>query len=133
MYIYIHLYIYIYTPPPGLGLEKIRKWLVYTISWCICKLLQNTTLSIYTTTGARSAPVVVYIQTAVFWSSLHIHQEMVYTSHFLIFSRPKPGGGEKKKFSESGLPGGQNLSGPCGSILRYTRASQRPYKAKSEK
>jgi len=33
-----HIYIYIYAPPLGLGLEKIRKWLVYTISWCICKL-----------------------------------------------------------------------------------------------
>jgi len=28
-----------YTPPPGLGLEKIGKWLVWTIWWCICKLL----------------------------------------------------------------------------------------------
>ncbi len=27
------------TPPPGLGLEKIGKWLVWTIWWCICKLL----------------------------------------------------------------------------------------------
>jgi len=25
--------------------------------------------------------------------SLHVHEEIVYTSHFLIFSRPKPGGG----------------------------------------
>ena len=45
----------------------------------------------------------------------------------------KPGGGVKKKFSDSGLPGGLNLSGPCGSILRYTKPSQRPYKSKSEK
>jgi len=38
----------------------------------------------------------VYMQTAraaVFWGSLHIHQEMVYNNHFLIFSKPKPGGG----------------------------------------
>jgi len=28
-----------YTPPPGWGLEKIGKWLVWTIWWCICKLL----------------------------------------------------------------------------------------------
>jgi len=34
------IYIYIYTPPPGVGLEQIRKWLVYTISLCICKLLR---------------------------------------------------------------------------------------------
>jgi len=47
------------------------------------------------TTRARSAPVVVYIQTAVFYSSLHIHHQIVHTSHFPIFSRPKlkPGGG----------------------------------------
>jgi len=32
----------------------------------------------------------------------------------------------EKKFSESGLPGGQNLSGPGGSILHYTKASHRP-------
>jgi len=50
-------------------------------------------LSMYTTAGARSAPGVVYIQTAVFRGSLHIHQEMVYTSHFLVFPRPKPDGG----------------------------------------
>jgi len=35
----------------------------------------------------------VYMQTAVKYRILYIHQEMVYTSHFLIFSRPKPGGG----------------------------------------
>jgi len=26
-----------YTPPPALGLEKIGKWLVWMIWWCICK------------------------------------------------------------------------------------------------
>ena len=36
---------------------------------------------------------VVYIQTAVFYSSLHIHHQIVHTSHFPIFSRPQPGGG----------------------------------------
>jgi len=49
-----------YTPPPGLGLENIGKWLVWTTWWCIWKLLYN---------------------------------QMVHTSHFPIFSRPKPGGG----------------------------------------
>jgi len=53
----------------------------------------KSTFSIYTTPGARSAPGVVYIQIATFYSGFHIHQEMVYTSHFLIFSGPKPGGG----------------------------------------
>jgi len=115
---------HIYTPPPDLGLEKIRKWLVYTISWCLCKLPQNTT-SIYTTAGVymQTAPVVVYIQTAIFWGSLHIHQEMLYTSHFLFFLGPNPVVVKQKK-SESGLPGGHNLSGPCGSILRHTGAYQ---------
>ena len=37
--------------------------------------------------------LVVYIQTAVFYSSLHIHNQIVHTSHFPILSRPKPGGG----------------------------------------
>ena len=38
-------------------------------------------------------PFFVYIESVVFWGRLHIHQEMAYTSHFLILSRPKPGGG----------------------------------------
>jgi len=36
---------------------------------------------------------VVYLQTAVFYSSLHVHHQIVLTSHFPILSRPKPGGG----------------------------------------
>ena len=57
---------------------------------------------IYTTTGFGPRKnkkidgvyhVLVYVQTVVFWGSLHVHQEMAYTSHFLNFSRPKPGGG----------------------------------------
>jgi len=80
---------HIYTPPPALGLEKIRKWLVYTISWWICKLPQHTAVCIYTTTGA----VVVYIESVVLLGTLHIRQEMVYTSHLCIFFRPKTGGG----------------------------------------
>jgi len=43
--------------------------------------------------GFSSAPGVVYIQKAVFYSSLHIHHQIVNTSHFPIFSRPKLGGG----------------------------------------
>jgi len=34
----------------GFGLTKIGEWLVWTI-WCICKLLSNTILSIYTNPG----------------------------------------------------------------------------------
>jgi len=70
-----------YTPPPGLGLEKIGKWLFggfgSTIWCCICKLLR--------------APGVVYIESVVFYSSLHIHHQCAHTSHFPIFSRPQPG------------------------------------------
>ena len=57
-----------YKPPPGLGLDKNMEI-------------------------AGVDDLVVYIQTAVFYSSLHIHHQMVHTSHFPIFSRPKPGGG----------------------------------------
>ena len=61
----------------------------------------------------------------------------VYGSGFRVYGKSKSHNifptNPKQKFSESGLPGGQNLSGPCGSILRYTKAYQRPYKAKSEK
>jgi len=39
------------------------------------------------------APGVVYIESVVFYSSLHIHHQIVHTSHFPIFSRPQPGGG----------------------------------------
>ena len=38
-----------------------------------------------------------------------------------------------KKFSELGLLGVEIVSGPRGSLLPTIRASQRPYKAKSEK
>ena len=38
-------------------------------------------------------PGVVYIESVVFYSSLHMHHQIVHTSHFPIFSRPKPGGG----------------------------------------
>jgi len=37
---------------------------------------------------ARSAPVALYIQTAIFWGRLHMHQGMVYTTHFLFFLGP---------------------------------------------
>jgi len=60
------------------------------------------TPKIYTTTGlgprknremAGVDDLVVYMQTAVKYSSLHIHHQIVHTSHFPIFSRPQPGGG----------------------------------------
>jgi len=56
----------------------------------------------YTTTGlgprknremAGVDDLVVYIQTAVFYNSLHIHHQIVHTSHFPIFSRTQSGGG----------------------------------------
>jgi len=82
---------------------------------------------------STKGPVVVYTNCRVS-GSVHIHQEMVYTNNSRFCSKLKPGGGKKKKsYQNRGLPGGQHLSGPCGSILRYTRAYQRPYKAKSEK
>jgi len=83
---------YIYTTA-GFGLRKRRKCLAYTISWCICKLPQNTTLSIFTTTGARSSPVVMDIHTAVFLA-VRIYAKKWYTPVIFWFSsRPKPGGG----------------------------------------
>jgi len=83
----------LYIAARGLGPEKIRKWLVYIISWYTCKLPKYIAVCIYTTTGALHAHVVVYVDIAVYLGSLHVYQEMVYTRHFLIFSRPKPGGG----------------------------------------
>jgi len=78
--------------------------------------------------------LVVYIQTAVFYRSLHIHHQIVHTSHFPIFSMPQPGGGVylwgpntmvfpkndrtsiKQKIGKSGFqkPG----TGPIGFILK---------------
>jgi len=46
-----------------------------------------------TYTGALRAPEVVYIESVVFYSSLHIHHQIVRISHFPIFCRPEPGGG----------------------------------------
>ena len=64
---------HIYTPPRRLGLEKIRKWSVYTMPWCKWKLPQNTSVCIYTTTGALRAPMVVYIESVVFFGNWHRH------------------------------------------------------------
>ena len=58
-----------YTPPPGWGLEKIGKWLVWTIWWCIYKLLYFTAVCITTKRSTPAIalfflgpnPVVVYI------------------------------------------------------------------------
>ena len=58
--IYIYICIYIYTPL-GFGLEEIRKWLVYTISWCICNLLQYATKH-----QRRAAPPVVVCVRCIF-------------------------------------------------------------------
>jgi len=51
---------------------------------------KNTPVCVYTTTGALHAPVVVYIDIVVYLDSLHIHEEMVYTSHFHIFLSQNP-------------------------------------------
>jgi len=69
-----------YTPPLGLDLDKIRKWLAYTMSWCICKLLKSEAK--HTTTGEWRVCFIAYLIT------LHMHQKMVHTSHFLIFVGP---------------------------------------------
>ena len=56
----------------------------------------------YTTTGLgprqkrKMAGVyyfLVYMRADPKYSNLYIQKEMVYTSHFIIFSKPKPGGG----------------------------------------
>jgi len=60
------------------------------------------TPNIYTTTGfglrknremAGVDDLMGYIESVVFYSSLHIHHLIVHASHFPIFSRPQPGGG----------------------------------------
>ena len=49
---------------------------------------------VYMQTAPEYNTFLVYIQSALLWGSLHSrHQEMLYTSHFLIFPMPKPGGG----------------------------------------
>ena len=79
------------------ALTKIRKWLVCTISWCVFKLIKYGAKHITTGRGAPpwGAPKahLVCVCVASYVSSLQIHQGMVYTSHFLSFSRPNPGGG----------------------------------------
>jgi len=83
-------YINIYTPPPGSGLEKNKKMAgEYYFLMCM-QTAQHTADCICTTAGALRSPVVVYIESVAFWSSFHIHQEMVYTSNFLIFLGPDP-------------------------------------------
>jgi len=42
---------------------------------------------------ALRTPGVVYIESVTFYSSLHIHHQIVHASHFSIFPRPEPGGG----------------------------------------
>jgi len=57
------------------------------------------TPKIYTTTGlgpgknkemAGADDLVLYMQTAVKYSSLHIHHQAVHTNHFPIFLGPNP-------------------------------------------
>jgi len=91
----------------------VSNWCRSTVASAIvgkCKTLSNMgTPYIYTTTGLglrknrkmagawhffvymHIAPVVVYIQAALYLGGVHIHREIVYASHFLIFSRANPG------------------------------------------
>ena len=57
---------------------------MYGISWCM-----QTVQICSKPNKARRAPVVVWF--AAYLRSSLIHQEMVYTSHFLISSKSKPG------------------------------------------
>ena len=77
-----------------MGLDKIRKWLVYTVYHFLVYMQSapQTAVCIYATTGALRATTVVYTDIAVYVGRLHIHQEMEYTSHFLVLSRLQPGG-----------------------------------------
>ena len=70
--------------PPSLRTETPSAAVWAKPSWIVC---------IYATPGALRAPGVLYIESVLFYSSLHIHHQIVHTSHFSIFSRPKPGGG----------------------------------------
>ena len=56
--------------------------------------------------------LVVYMQSAVKYSSLYIHHQIVHTSHSPIFSKLKPGGGVYLWGpNEKGLPDGQKADG----------------------
>ena len=75
--------IYIYTPPPGLGLEKIRKRLVYTISWCICKLPKYNSLCIHHHGGTACPRGGVYRKCCILGQLVYtlrngIHQRFSY-------------------------------------------------------
>jgi len=53
-------------------------------------------LVVYMQTAVKYSSLYIqklYIESVVFYSSLHIHHQIVHTSHFPIFSRPQPGGG----------------------------------------
>ena len=80
-----------YTPPPGLGLEKMRRWLVYTMSWYICK--RKTQQILCTPPRGRAAPP---------WWCIYKLENLGQFAHtprngihhpFSDFSRPKPGCG----------------------------------------
>jgi len=77
----------------GFGLRKNREMagVGYLVVYMQIAVKDNT-FYIHHPGGAKG-PRVVYIQTVVFYISLHIYHQIVHASHFLIFSRPKPGGG----------------------------------------
>ena len=58
------------------GVDHLVVYMQTAVKYRVC---------IYTTPGALRAPGVVYIESVVFYSSLHIHHQMVHTSHFPIF------------------------------------------------
>ncbi len=47
-------------------------------------------LVVYMQTAVKYSSL--YIESVVFYNSLHIHHQIVHTSHFPIFSRLQPGG-----------------------------------------
>ena len=80
--------------PPGFGLGKQEN------NWCVpfpcvhanCSNMYQNTQPRGCGSPPQSAPKAPLVCVAVYLSSLHIHQDMVYISHF-FFSKPKPGGG----------------------------------------
>jgi len=75
-----------YAPPPRLGLEKIRRWLVYTISWWICKLPHF----LCTPPRGFAAPLWWCIYTAVFWAVCMYTKKWYTPAIFLFLLSPNP-------------------------------------------
>ena len=86
---------FIYTTA-GFGRRKNKKMTgVYNFFVYVQTAPQSSSLYIHHHGWAacpHGAPMEVYIESVVVWGSLHIHQEIVCTSHFLNFSGPKAGG-----------------------------------------